>query len=154
MKNIVRELSGEKVDIVKWSPDIKVFVQNALAPAKLTRTDVDEAAGEVKVTVAGDQLSLAIGKRGQNARLTARLTGWKVDIQRDEDDMPFEERMAKEKSKMAAVLGEAMAERLVELGFTTLQMVYETDAADLVASGLSEEEAAAVKEGASRGAMQ
>ena len=154
VKNIVRELSGEKVDIVKWSPDIKVFVQNALAPAKLTRTDVDEAAGEVKVTVAGDQLSLAIGKRGQNARLTARLTGWKVDIQRDEDDMPFEERMAKEKAKMALALGETMAERLVELGFTTLQMVCETDAADLVASGLSEEEAAAVKEGASRGAMQ
>ena len=86
VKGIVRELNNEKVDIVKWSPDIKVFVTNALAPAKLLRVEVDEGAHTVKVEVEGEQLSLAIGKKGQNARLTAKLTGWKIDIKKQEED--------------------------------------------------------------------
>src|SRR6184192_3672301 len=78
VKNVVRELNNEKVDIIKWDRDIKVYVTNALAPAKLRQFVVDEANHRIKVLVAPDQLSLAIGKRGQNARLTSKLTGWQV----------------------------------------------------------------------------
>ena len=80
VKNIVRELNNEKVDVIPWSPDVRTFITNALAPAKLKSFEMDEAGKRVKILVAEDQLSLAIGKRGQNARLTAKLTGWEVDI--------------------------------------------------------------------------
>src|ERR1051325_8465103 len=81
VKNIVRELNNEKVDIIKWDPNIKNFITNALAPAKLKTFEIDEANRRVKIIVSDDQLSLAIGKRGQNARLTSKLTGWHVDIE-------------------------------------------------------------------------
>jgi N utilization substance protein A len=80
VKNIVRELNNEKVDVIPWSSDIKVFVTKALEPAQLKSIELDETRKRVKILVAEDQLSLAIGKRGQNARLTAKLTGWEVDI--------------------------------------------------------------------------
>ncbi len=80
VKNIVRELNNEKVDIIKWSSNIREFITNALNPAKLKDFEVDEARKRVRITVQPDQLSLAIGKRGQNARLTSKLTGWQVDI--------------------------------------------------------------------------
>src|SRR5438552_9667843 len=81
VKNIVRELNNEKVDIIKWDPNVKAFLTNALAPAKLKTFEIDEARRRVKILVSEDQLSLAIGKRGQNARLTSKLTGWQVDIE-------------------------------------------------------------------------
>ena len=125
VKNIVRELSGEKVDIVKFSTDIKTFVTNSLAPAKLLRLEVDEVENVVKVIVESDQLSLAIGKKGQNARLTAKLTGWKVDIQKDEGDITFEEKIARATGQLAAVegIGREHAERLVASGFLTLEFI-------------------------------
>jgi N utilization substance protein A len=134
VKNIVRELSGEKVDIVKWSPDIKTFVTNALAPAKLMRLEVEELDNTVKVIVESDQLSLAIGKKGQNARLTAKLTGWKIDIQKDEADITFEERIALATGQLAAVegIGPENAGRLVAAGFLTLEGILAADLADLV----------------------
>jgi N utilization substance protein A len=78
VKNIVRELNNEKVDIIPWSPDVKTFIANALAPARLKNFQIDEAAHRVYITCAPDQLSLAIGKRGQNTRLTERITGWRT----------------------------------------------------------------------------
>ena len=119
VKNIVRELSGEKVDIVKWSTDIKTFVTNSLAPAKLLRLDVGELENAVKVIVEADQLSLAIGKKGQNARLTAKLTGWKIDVQKDEADITFEEKIARATAQLAAIegIGQENAARLVAAGF-------------------------------------
>ena len=81
VKNIVRELNNEKVDIIRWDPNIRNFITNALAPAKLKAFEIDEASKRVKIIVSEDQLSLAIGKRGQNARLTSKLTGWQVDIE-------------------------------------------------------------------------
>ena len=81
VKNIVRELNNEKVDIIRWDPNIKTFITNALAPAKLKSFEIDEARKRVRIMVSEDQLSLAIGKRGQNARLTSKLTGWQVDIE-------------------------------------------------------------------------
>ncbi len=75
VKNIVRELNNEKVDIIRWDPQIKNFITNALAPPKLKSFEIDEANRRVKILVSEDQLSLAIGKRGQNARLTSKLRG-------------------------------------------------------------------------------
>jgi transcription termination/antitermination protein NusA len=134
VKNIVRELSGEKVDIVKWSSDIKTFVTNALAPAKLLRLEVDETENTVKVIVESEQLSLAIGKKGQNARLTAKLTGWKVDIQKDENDISFEEKIARATNQLAAVegIGREYAGMLVGSGFLTLEGILAAEIQDLV----------------------
>jgi N utilization substance protein A len=134
VKNIVRELSGEKVDIVKWSPDVKTFVTNSLAPAKLLRLEVDELENNVKVIVESDQLSLAIGKKGQNARLTAKLTGWKIDIQKDEGDITFEEKIAKATDQLAAIegIGREAAAALVAAGFLTLEGILAAELQDLV----------------------
>lgn len=77
---IVDELRGEKIDIIKWSTNPEVFISNSLSPAKVIRVDVNEEEKSAKVTVPDYQLSLAIGKEGQNARLAAKLTGWKIDI--------------------------------------------------------------------------
>ena len=77
---IVDELRGEKIDIIKWSNDPKDYISSSLSPAKVVRVDVDEIEKSAKVVVPDYQLSLAIGKEGQNARLAAKLTGWKIDI--------------------------------------------------------------------------
>jgi N utilization substance protein A len=80
----MNELNGEKIDIVDWSEDPAIFVANALAPAKVSSVQVvDEFTRSAKVVVPDYQLSLAIGKDGQNARLAARLTGWRIDIHPD-----------------------------------------------------------------------
>jgi len=80
IQNIMRELNGEKLDVVTWSPDASVFVANALSPAQVLSVGLDEGEGIATVVVPDRQLSLAIGKEGQNARLAARLTGWRIDI--------------------------------------------------------------------------
>jgi len=83
IQNIVKELGGEKIDIVEWNPDTSVFITNALSPARVMNAYLDDASTESKtatVIVPDDQLSLAIGKGGQNARLAAKLTGWRIDI--------------------------------------------------------------------------
>ncbi|MDD2240503.1 MAG: transcription termination factor NusA [Kiritimatiellae bacterium] len=148
VKNIVRELSGEKVDIVKWNTDITTFVTNSLAPAKLLRLEVEELENTVRVIVETDQLSLAIGKKGQNARLTAKLTGWKIDIQKDEADITFEERIALATGHLAAIegIGPDHAERLVAAGFITLEGILAADPADLVdVEGFDADSAQAVR---------
>ena len=80
VQSVVQELRGEKIDIVQWTEDAVQFVHNALSPAKAVRIEVDESEKTMQVLVAEDQLSLAIGKRGQNVRLAAKLTQWKIDI--------------------------------------------------------------------------
>ncbi len=80
VQNVVSELRGEKIDIIPWSEDIARFACNALAPAVVSKVYVDEESREMEIVVADDQLSLAIGKRGQNVRLAAKLIGWKIDI--------------------------------------------------------------------------
>lgn len=133
VKNIVRELGGEKIDIVRWSPDISTFVNNALAPAKLSRLEIDEATQTVKVIVSQDQLSLAIGKKGQNARLTAKLTGWKIDITRDGPELNFEEQVAKAIDGLAAIpsITEDQAISLVHAGFLTLEGLMAAEVEDI-----------------------
>src|ERR1044071_951805 len=106
VKNIVRELNNEKVDIIKWDPNVRNFITNALAPAKLKTFEIDEARRRVKIMVSEDQLSLAIGKRGQNARLTSKLTGWHVDIEAEAvQAMGFEEKVAAAVAQLAAIPG-------------------------------------------------
>jgi len=147
VRNIVRELSGEKIDIVRWSDNIHTYITNALAPARLKHVDADEATQTVKVTVDPDQLSLAIGKRGQNARLTSKLTGWRVDIQKDEESMDFEERVAVAVTKLAAIdgIGEEFAETLVFSGFLTLEGVLAAAMDDLASiDGISKEQAKSI----------
>ncbi len=147
VKNIVRELSGEKIDIVRWSDDINTLITNALAPARLKHVEADEATQTVTVIVDPDQLSLAIGKRGQNARLTSKLTGWRVNIQKDEESMDFEERVAIAVTRLAGVegIGEEFAEPLVFSGFLTLEGILAADLSDLEAiEGISTEQAQAI----------
>jgi len=135
VKNIVRELSGEKIDIVRWNEDVKTFVTNALAPARLLRVIINEALRAVQVVVDTDQLSLAIGKKGQNARLTAKLTGWKIDIEKDEEQVGFEEKVAQAVENLAVIegIGPENAEQLVHGGFLTLEGIVTADIADLEA---------------------
>ena len=147
VKGIVRELNNEKVDIVKWSPDIKVFVTNALAPAKLLRVDVDEVRHIVRVEVEPDQLSLAIGKKGQNARLTSKLTGWGIDIHKQEPDVSFAEQVAQATKALAAVpgIGEKAAKLLVSNGFLTVEGIATAEIGDLTGiEGIDEAKAAAL----------
>jgi N utilization substance protein A len=134
VKNIVRELNNEKVDIIKWDKDVKVYIANALAPAKLKQFEVDEANHRVKVLVAPDQLSLAIGKRGQNARLTSKLTGWHVDIEAEAiQQMGFEEKVAQAVDAIAGIPGltREQADILVHRGFLSLEDLLQAEYNDL-----------------------
>ncbi len=134
VKNIVRELNNEKVDIIRWDPNIKVFITNALAPAKLKNFEVDEQNHRVKIIVSEDQLSLAIGKRGQNARLTSKLTGWQVDIAAEQViTMGFEEKVAQAIGALASIPGisEDQANVLVHAGLLTLEDLLQAEEADL-----------------------
>src|SRR5207302_2428397 len=83
IQNIVNELNGEKIDVVEWNEDPAHYVANALSPAQVSRVSIDESTRTAKVIVPERQLSLAIGKEGQNARLAAKLTGWRIDIKSD-----------------------------------------------------------------------
>ena len=90
VQSVVQELKGEKIDIVNWSADDAIFVKNTLSPAQISRVLVDEAEHAMEVIVPDDQLSLAIGKKGQNVRLAVRLTGWKIDIHTEEQSTELE----------------------------------------------------------------
>lgn len=147
VKNIVRELNNEKVDIIPWSPDIRTFVANALQPAKLKSFEVDEANRRINILVAPDQLSLAIGKRGQNARLTSRLTGWHIDIDAEKVAIQgFEQKIANAVEALATVPGISpqMADILVHHGFTNLEDLVEVTEKDLAEIPEIGEQAAAV----------
>ncbi len=148
VKNIVRELSGEKIDIVRWNEDVKTFVTNALAPAKLTRISLDEHTRTVTVIVDPEQLSLAIGKKGQNARLTAKLTSWKIDIQEDETAINFEKRVAMAVAELAKIegIGPDRAAKLVHAGFLSLDGLMAAEIEDLTAiEGITPDEANAIR---------
>jgi N utilization substance protein A len=136
VKNIVRELNNEKVDIIPWSTDIRTYLTAALAPAKLKTFEIDEAKRIAKILVSEDQLSLAIGKRGQNARLTSKLTGWQVDIDAEVVVMKgFEEKFAEAVAALAAVPGisNEQATVLVHKGLGSLELLAQVEEADIAA---------------------
>jgi len=143
VRSIVRELNGEKIDIVRWSDDIKQYVTQALAPARLEAVAIDpDEARTVHVTVAPDQLSLAIGKRGQNVRLSSKLTGWRVDIQKSGEEVSFETQRETAIAELAEVLdiSEETASTLVANGFLTTDGIIEAEIPYLQeVTGLDEE---------------
>ncbi|MEO5989390.1 MAG: transcription termination factor NusA [Candidatus Eisenbacteria bacterium] len=127
VQSIVRELGGERIDIVPWSTDPAVFVSRALSPARVMDVKVLEAEKRMMVVVADDQLSLAIGKGGQNARLAARLTGWKIDlISKSEEKKRHDLERASRIEVEVLELGEATTEKLISGGIETVQELVAT----------------------------
>ena len=125
---VVNELSGERIDIVPWSDDINTFVSRALSPARIASVRVDSEEHSVLVIVEEDQLSLAIGKDGQNVRLASRLTGWDIELtsSRDlEQRERLQEQLLMPIEEMVGVT-EKMAERLREIGVNTVQKLIRT----------------------------
>jgi N utilization substance protein A len=121
---VVQELQGEKIDIIPWSSQAATFVVNALAPAEVTKVVMDEEAGRVEVVVPDEQLSLAIGRRGQNVRLASQLTRWDIDILTEAEES---ERRQEEFRRRTGLFVEALdvddmiAGLLVTEGFTTVE---------------------------------
>ena len=140
VKNIVRELNNEKVDIIRWSPDVKELVVEALKPAKLKSVTLNESKKTVDVRVDADQLSLAIGKRGQNARLTARLTGWEINIEEDTTAKEaFDASVSGAAKQLIDTLGidQDVAQKLVGVGMNAVEVISDVSAQDVVdATGL------------------
>jgi N utilization substance protein A len=134
VKNIVRELNNEKVDIIRWSPDVKEFVLEALKPAKIKSITLDDGKKAVQIKVDEDQLSLAIGKRGQNARLTSRLTGWEINIQKDESAREqFEQNVEKGVQSLAGALHveDTIARQLIQVGMNSVEVVTSAEPQDI-----------------------
>jgi N utilization substance protein A len=134
VKNIVRELNNEKVDIIRWSTDTKELVLEALKPAKVKSIVLDEAKHNVLIKVEADQLSLAIGKRGQNARLTSRLTGWDISIERDESAREaFEQNVAKGVDSLASALSVSVdiARKLMDAGMVSADVIMMAEPSDI-----------------------
>lgn len=130
VQNIVQELKGEKIDIVLWDDDVTRFVCNALAPAEVARVLIDEENREMEVVVPDNQLSLAIGKKGQNVRLAAKLTGWKIDIT-SESELASKTAEALYNITMISGVTETMAQNLYQSGFNTFLQISQSAVSDL-----------------------
>lgn len=143
---VVNELQGEKIDIIPWSPDVASFIVNALQPAEVAKVVMDEERSRVEVVVPDDQLSLAIGRRGQNVRLASQLTGWTIDImtEAEESERRQEEFMAQSARFMEALdVDDTLAHLLVAEGFTEVEEVAYVELPELLAvEGFDEELAA------------
>jgi len=149
VKNITNELGGEKIDIIKYDENLNNFVTNALQPASLVSISVDEASRTVNVIVDPDQLSLAIGKRGQNVRLTSKLIGWKVNISgtEKEEELSFEEKIENLVSSISEqlTLDHAVSEKLVRSGYASIDGIREAEKTDIESiEEITEEEVEAV----------
>ncbi len=123
---VVGELQGEKIDIIPWSPDTATFVVNALAPAEVTKVVLDEDAHKIEVVVPVEQLSLAIGRRGQNVRLASMLSGWDIDILTEEEESQRRQDEFNSRSQMfikALDVEDVIAHLLVTEGFATVEEV-------------------------------
>jgi N utilization substance protein A len=121
---VVAELQGEKIDIIPWSPDPATFVVNALAPAEVTKVVLDEEARRIEVVVPDDQLSLAIGRRGQNVRLASLLTGWAIDILTEAEESERRQEEFKSRSALfveALDVDDVIAGLLVTEGFVKVE---------------------------------
>ena len=124
VQSVVNELQGEKIDIVKWSPDIATFVISSLAPAEATKVVLDEEIERIEVVVPDDHLSLAIGRRGQNVRLASQLTKWDIDILTEAEESERRQNEFNEKSEIfiqALDVDEVIAQLLVSEGFLSIE---------------------------------
>ena len=140
---VVNELQGEKIDIIQWSPDVATFVVNALAPAEVAKVVLDEEAERIEVVVPDDQLSLAIGRRGQNVRLASQLTGWDIDImtEAEESERRQKEFVARTARFIEALdVDETLAQLLASEGFDTVEEIAFVDLNDIASiEGLDEQ---------------
>ncbi|MBU6419390.1 MAG: transcription termination factor NusA, partial [Proteobacteria bacterium] len=130
---VVAELQGEKIDIIPWSPNVATFVVNALAPAEVSKVVMDEEAGRVEVVVPDSQLSLAIGRRGQNVRLASQLTRWDIDILTEAEESERRQEEFRRKTGLfveALDVDDVIAGLLVQEGFESIE--------DLVTTPLEE----------------
>ena len=131
---VVGELQGEKIDIIPWSPDAASFIVNALQPAEVAKVVLDEDAARIEVVVPDDQLSLAIGRRGQNVRLASQLTGWDIDIMTEQEESDRRQAEFTETSKVfcdALDVDEMVAQLLASEGFTNLDEVAYVEAEEI-----------------------
>ncbi len=131
VQNIVQELRGEKIDIVLWDEDVTRFACNALAPAEISKVYLDEENKEMEIVVPDSQLSLAIGKKGQNVRLAAKLTGWKLDII---SSTAVQSRTAESIFNLMLIPGmnETMAQNILQSGFGSFQSVAKASAEEIM----------------------
>jgi len=148
VRNIVNELHGEKIDIVRFNDDMKEYIKAALSPAQVAEIKLDKDNAKAEVIVGDDQLSLAIGKHGQNVRLASRLIGWELDIrtkatsseaiQKEKEAKEAKEKKEKEEERKAISLeelsgvGEKTAANLKEAGFKTIEDIAQANAKDLI----------------------
>jgi N utilization substance protein A len=133
---VVQELQGEKIDIIPWSPQAATFVVNALAPAEVTKVVMDEEAGRVEVVVPDEQLSLAIGRRGQNVRLASQLTRWDIDILTEAEESERRQEEFRRRSGLfveALDVDDVIAGLLVTEGFTSVEELAFTPPEELAA---------------------
>jgi transcription termination/antitermination protein NusA len=135
VKNIVRELNNEKIDLFKWSPNIRELAVEALKPAKLKSLTVDEINHRLKVVVDEENYSLALGRKGQNTRLATKITGWEIDIEKEHTaEENFAEQLGKAAELIALELGaeKEIAAHLVRAGFVNVEALAEVEEADLI----------------------
>ena len=142
---VVNELAGEKIDIIPWSPDAATFIVNALQPAEVSKVVLDEEEARVEVVVPEEQLSLAIGRRGQNVRLASQLTGWSIDILTEAEESERRQKEFRERTELfmeALDVDETIAQLLVSEGFETVEEVAFVDPSEILRiEGFDEETA-------------
>ncbi len=141
VQNIVQELRGEKIDIIPWNPDVAKFTTNSLSPAEVSRIILNKEQQTMEVIVPDDQLSLAIGKRGQNVRLASKLAGWRIDVK---TESKYSKSLKEGYLSLLRIpgVGEITANTLNEAGFTSAKEVAETSLEDLIQStGLTQKKA-------------
>jgi N utilization substance protein A len=146
---VVQELQGEKIDIIPWSQDAATFIVNALQPAQVVKVVLDEDSAKIEVVVPDDQLSLAIGRRGQNVRLASQLTGWDIDIltEAEESERRQKEFVARTQIFMDALdVDETLGQLLAAEGFTSVEEVAYVDPSELASiEGFDDEMAAEIQ---------
>jgi N utilization substance protein A len=131
---VVNELQGEKIDIIPWSHDIATFVVNALAPAEVAKVVLDEERERIEVVVPDAQLSLAIGRRGQNVRLASQLTGWDIDILTEQEESERRQAEFQKRTQTfidALDVDEVIGQLLASEGFTSVEELAMTDERDV-----------------------
>ncbi|MBY0227391.1 MAG: transcription termination factor NusA [Hyphomicrobium sp.] len=131
---VVNELQGEKVDIIQWNPDAASFIVNALAPAEVSKVVLDEDSNRIEVVVPETQLSLAIGRRGQNVRLASQLTGWDIDILTEAEESERRQKEFAERTQLlmdSLDVDEVIAQLLVTEGFATVEEVAYVDLSEI-----------------------
>jgi N utilization substance protein A len=140
---VVQELQGEKVDIIPWSADTANFIVNALAPAEVSKVLMDEEKNKTEVVVPDDQLSLAIGRRGQNVKLASQLTGWEIDIMTEAEESERLQKETRERTelfKAALDVDDVIAHLLVAEGYAAVEDVADSTVEDLAGvEGFDEE---------------